>query len=97
MGFPGGKVVKNPTANAATQVQSLPWEDATGHVCSQLLSLCSRAPESQLLKPACIEPVLCNKRSHHDKKPMLPATREKSTQQRRPAQTKINKSLKKFF
>ena len=30
----------------------------------QLLSLCSRVWEPQLLSPCTIEPVLCNKRSH---------------------------------
>ena len=34
----------------------------------QLLSLCSRAREPQLLKPVCLEPVLCNKRSHCNEK-----------------------------
>ena len=28
------------------------------------------APVPQLLKPACLEPVLCNKRSHHNEKPV---------------------------
>ena len=49
----------------------------------QLLSLRSRAREPQLLKPACprahalqllkpahLEPVLCNNRSHHNEKPV---------------------------
>ena len=35
----------------------------------QLLNLCSRAWEPQLLKLGALEPVLCNKRSHCDKKP----------------------------
>ena len=35
----------------------------------QLLSLCSRAREPQLLKPAHLEPVLHNKRSHRNEKP----------------------------
>ena len=35
----------------------------------QLLSLRSRAREPQLLKRARLEPVLCNKRSHHNEKP----------------------------
>ena len=29
--FPGGPVVKNPNANAATWVRSLVWEDSTCH------------------------------------------------------------------
>ena len=42
-------------------------------VCSsdlQLLSLRSRACEPQLLKPACLEPMLHNKRSHCNEKPV---------------------------
>ena len=35
----------------------------------QLLSLHSRAREPQLLKPAHLEPVLRNKRSHRNEKP----------------------------
>ena len=38
----------------------------------QLLSLCVTATEAcmvQLLKPACLEPVLCNKRRHCNEKP----------------------------
>ena len=35
----------------------------------QLLSLSSRAREPQLLKPAHLEPVLRNKRSHRNEKP----------------------------
>ena len=31
---------------------------------------CSRARELQLLKPVCLEPMLCNKRSHRNKKPV---------------------------
>ena len=42
----------------------------------QLLSLRSRAHEPQLLKPARLEPVLCNKRSHRNEKPH---TTEKSS------------------
>ena len=36
----------------------------------QLLSLRSRACELQLLKPGHLEPVLHNKRSHHNEKPV---------------------------
>ncbi|KAJ8787084.1 hypothetical protein J1605_023116 [Eschrichtius robustus] len=35
----------------------------------QLLSLRSRACEPQLRKPVYLEPMLCNKRSHHNEKP----------------------------
>ena len=58
-----------------TPVQSLVWEDPTcygttkSHV-PQLLSLCSRAEELQLLKTMYLEPVLRNKRSHLNEKPM---------------------------
>ena len=38
--------------------------------CSQLLSPHSRACASQLLKPECLELVLCNKRSHYNEKPV---------------------------
>ena len=57
-----------------TQVRALVREDPTCHGANepvpQLLSLRSRAHEPQLLKPACLEPVLCNKRSHRNEKPM---------------------------
>ena len=36
----------------------------------QLLSLHSRAREPQLLKPVGLEPVLRNKGSHHNEKPV---------------------------
>ena len=64
-----------------TQVQALVQEDptcrgATKPVCHnyrahapQLLSLCSRARKPQLLKPARLEPLLHNKRSHRSEKP----------------------------
>ena len=50
------------------------WEDSTCRgtskpVCHSYVSLRSRAQELQLLKPACLEPVLCNKRSHCSEKP----------------------------
>ena len=65
----------------------------------QLLSLRSRAREPQLLKPVCLGPVLCNKRSHCDEKPThrneeqppLAATREKPVHSNKdPTQPKIN-------
>ena len=92
-----------------TRVQALVQEDptcrgATKHQLSRaprLLSLLSRAGEPQLLKPVNLEPVLRNKRSHHNEK--SPHTAMKSsprspqlekaharTQQRRP-NTAINK------
>ena len=64
-----------------TQVQSLVREDPTCHgatkpVCRNYWA-CALEPAShnywacvlQLLKPACLEPVLCNKRSHWNEKP----------------------------
>ena len=42
----------------------------------ELLSLCSTAQELQLLQPQCPQPVLGNKRSHHNKEePLLAVTR----------------------
>ena len=74
-GFPGGSVVKNPPANAGDTGSSpglgrshMPRSNEA-HV-PQLLSLHSRACEPQLLKPTCLEPMLRNKRSHHNEKPM---------------------------
>ena len=58
--FPGRAVNKNLPAKAGH----------TGLIPEpQLLSLSSRASESQLLKPACLEPVLHSKRRHHNEKP----------------------------
>ena len=74
-GFPGGAVVGNLPANTRDMGSSpglggshMPWSNSAR--APQLLSLCSRAHEPQLLKPACLEPVLCNKRSHHNEKPV---------------------------
>ena len=73
--FPGGTVVKNPPANEG-DTGSTPglgrshmlWSN---YACApQLPSLLSRAHEPQLLKPTHLEPVLRNKRSHRNKKPM---------------------------
>ena len=74
-----------------TWVQSLVQEDltclGTKSCAIILLSLCSQAQEPQLLEPVCLEPMLCNKRNHHNEKTMhcgeelapLAATREKPT------------------
>ena len=74
-GSPGGAVVKNPPANAGDTGSSpgpgrshMPQSNKAR--APQLLSLRSRAREPQLLKPACLEPVLRNKRSHRNEKPM---------------------------
>ena len=45
-----------------------PWSRKIPHV-PQLLSLRSRAHRLQLLKPMHLEPVLRNKRGHHNEKP----------------------------
>ena len=74
MCFPGGAVVKNPPANAGAQVQALVQKDptyrgATKPMRHNLWGLRSRAHEPQLLKPARLEPMLRNKRSHCSEKP----------------------------
>ena len=79
--FPGGTVVKNPPANAGTQVRALFREDptcrgATKPVCHNYWA-CALEPTShnywacvpQLLKPMPLEPMLHNKRSHRNEKP----------------------------
>ena len=73
-GFPGGAVVKNPPANAGDTRSSR--GPGSSHMprrnearVAQLLNLRSRAHEPQLQKPACLEPMLRNKRSHHNEKP----------------------------
>ena len=74
LGFPGGTVVENPPANAGNTGSSpgpgrshMPRSNSAR--APQLLSLCSRAHEPQLLKPALLEPVLHNERSHRSEKP----------------------------
>ena len=74
-GFPGGAVVKNPPANAGDKGSTpgpgrshMPRSNSVR--APQLLSLSSRAHKPQLLKPARLEPVLCNNRSHHNEKPL---------------------------
>ena len=88
-GFPGGAEVKNPPAKAGDTGSSpgpgrshMPRSNKA--LAPQLLSMCSRAHEPQLLKPAHLEPVFLNKRSHGNEKPAhcneeeppLAATRE---------------------
>ena len=106
-GFPGGTVVKNPPANAE-EIGSSPCPGRSHMLRSnqarapQLLSLHTRARKPQLQKPACLEPVLCNKRSHlmrslhtatksSPRSPQLERARE---QQRRPNAAK-NKYINK--
>ena len=59
----------------------------------QLLSLCSGACELHLLKPMHLEPVLCNKRSYCNEKPMQYCSQqlEKARAQKDPAQPKKKK------
>ena len=73
-GFPGGAAIENPPANAVDTGSSpgpgrshMPQSNQA-HV-PQLLSLCSRTHETQLLKPMHLEPMLRNKRSHCNEKP----------------------------
>ena len=68
-------MVKNPPANAG-DMGSSPGLGRSHRPRSkeapapQLLSLHSRAREPQLPKPVCLEPVLRNKRSHRNEKPV---------------------------
>ena len=72
--FPGGAVVKYPPANAG-DTGLIPGPERSHMLRSnkahapQLLSLRSRPQEPKLLKPARLEPVLCNRRSHRNEKP----------------------------
>ena len=73
-GFPGGAVVKNLPANVGDTGSSpgpgrshMPRSNEAR--VPQLLSLCSRGREPQLLNPTRLEPVLRNKRSHCNEKP----------------------------
>ena len=53
-----------------TQVQSLVQEDPTCRRATKPVRHNYRSHVPQVLKPACLEPVLCNKGSHHNEKPM---------------------------
>ena len=93
MGFPGGRVVKNPPTNAGH----------TGVNAGLGRSHVSRGNEAQapqLLSPCALEPVLCSSGSQHNEKPVYsneraaPACRSerKSLQSNKDlAQPKINK------
>ena len=59
--FPDGAVVKNPPANAG--VMGLIPGTGRSHMPQS-----NWAPAPQLLRPACLEPVLHNKRSHRNEK-----------------------------
>ena len=68
-------MVQNLPANAGDMVQSLVQEDptcgrATKHMHHNLLSPCPRALMPQLLKPSCLKPTLCNRRSHCNERPV---------------------------
>ena len=56
-------------ATQGTLVQSLVLEDPICHGATQPVCRNHWAQALQLLKPMCLEPVLLNKRSHHNKKP----------------------------
>ena len=61
--FPGGAVVKSPPANARDTGSSPGQEDATCHGATKPASRNYWACVPQLLKPACLEPRLQNKKS----------------------------------
>ena len=82
--FPGGAVVKNPPANGG-DMDSIPGrEDPTCCGATTPVRHNYWAHVPQLLKPACLQPVLHNKRGHYNEKPVhhnieypsLVATRE---------------------
>ena len=52
-----------------TQVRALVREDPTCHGATKPMRHNYWPREPQLLKPAHLEPMLCNKRSHHNEKP----------------------------
>ena len=71
--FPGGSVVKNPPANAGTQVGSLSQEDPTYLGTTKPLHhnywACALEPGSpNYWSPCALEPVLHSKRSHRKEK-----------------------------
>ena len=72
-GFPCDSVMKNPSTNERGTGLNLGSERTHvlwSNYAPQILNLGSRAPELQLLKPVCLEPVLCTKRSIHNEKSM---------------------------
>ena len=75
-GFPGGSVVKNPPPVQETGFN--PWSRKIPRCaeqlspCAQVLSLCSRAREPQLLKSSRLEPGLRTKRRFCHEKPAHP-------------------------
>ena len=93
-----------------TWVRSLVQEYPTCHGTTDpiLLSQCFRVCQPQLLKPAGLQPMLCNKRSHCNEAPLhsalqqrvpshthLPQLEKAHVQQGRASRAKINKSYLK--
>ena len=76
-----------------TRVRALVWEDPTCCGATKPTSHNYWACVPQLLKPACLEPVLHNKRSHRDEKPVH--RDEDPTQPKKINKNKINKFIKK--
>ena len=75
--FPGSPVVKNPPANAGDTGSILgpgrshtPREDPTCHGATKPVHHNYWAHMLQLLNPVCLEPMLHNKRSRCNEKPM---------------------------
>ena len=73
--FPGGAVDRNPPANAGDMRLipdlgrlHMPWSSQAP--VPKLERLCSRAYEPELLNPPHLGPVLCNRGSHHNEKPV---------------------------
>ena len=117
--FPGGvQWLRICLPMKGIQVQSLVWEDAACHGATKPVRhnywACALEPAShnywarvpQLLKPTCLEPMLCNKRSHHNEKltcrneeyPPLAATRESPRSKEDPTQPKIKiNKINKFI
>ena len=91
--FPDGSVVKNPPANAGDRgsISDLGrscMPQSNSACLLQLLSLCSRAGELQLLQLAHLEPEPTNCK---EEQPLLDTTRERPTKQQRSSTVK-NKS-----
>ena len=80
-----------------TWVQSLVQEDPTCRGATKPVYHNYWAHVPQLLKPACLEPVLHNKRSHHNEKSVHRSERVALARSNKdPAQPKINK-MNKFI
>ena len=96
--LPGGPVVKNLLAKAG----DLGWLPGPGRL---HIPWGSKGREPQLLKPVCLEPVLCKRRSHAlgslravaREQPPLGTTEKASAQPRRRAQPQIKRKKWFFF